>query len=55
MSCEVLNGCPQRTSPEQDQPFEAGLFYAPHEALGVGVGMSFQMRRMATLKVDVSE
>jgi hypothetical protein len=37
MSCEVLNGCPQRTFPEQDQPFEAGLFYAPHEALGVGV------------------
>ena len=30
-------GCPQRTFPEQDQRFEAGLLYASHEALGVGV------------------
>ena len=37
MSCEVLNGCPQRTFPEQDQPFEAGLLDAAHEALGVGI------------------
>ena len=37
MRCEVMNGCPQRTFPEQDQPFEAGLLNAPHEALGVSV------------------
>ena len=37
MSYEVLNGCSQRTFPEQDQPLEAGLLDAADEALGVGV------------------
>jgi hypothetical protein len=55
MSHEVLNGCPQRTFPKEDQPFQAGLLDAAHEALRMRVGMSPQMRRIATLKVDVSE
>jgi hypothetical protein len=38
MGCEVLNGSPQRTFPEQNQPFEAGLLYAAHKSLGVRVG-----------------
>jgi len=55
MCHEVLNGRPQRTLSKQDQPFQAGFLDASHKSLGVGVGMSLQMRRMATLKVDVSE
>ena len=37
MGYEVLNRCSQRTFSEQDQPFEAGLLDASHEALGVAV------------------
>ena len=33
MSHEVLNGCPQRTFPKEDQPFQTGLLDAAHAAL----------------------
>ena len=40
---------------EQDHPLQAGFLDGPYKPFGVGVGMSLQMRCMATLKVDVSE
>ena len=46
---------PQRTLPEQDQSRQALLFNRTNPALRKRVGMSLQMRRMATLKVDVSK
>jgi len=52
---EVLNGCPQRVLTEQDHALQAGLLDAAYKSLRVGVRMSLQMRRMATLKVDVSK
>src|SRR5262249_22398616 len=55
MGHEVLNSCPQRAFSKQDQPFQTGFLDAAHKSLGVSVRMSLQMRRMATLKVDVSE
>ena len=55
MDHEVLNGRPQRTFPEQDQPFQTGFLDAADEPLRVGVGMSLRMRRMATLRSDFSE
>jgi hypothetical protein len=55
MADEILNSCPQRPFAEQDEPFQAGLFDAAHKPLSVRVGMSLQMRRMARLRIDVSE
>jgi hypothetical protein len=55
MGHEILNRCPQGAFAKQDQPFQTGFLDAAYKAFGVGVGMSPQMRRMATLKVDVSE
>ena len=40
---------------KQDQSLHARLLDRAHESLRVGVRMSLQMRRMATLKVDVSK
>ena len=52
---KIGHRAPQRTFPEQDQSRQALLFNRTNPALRVGIRMSLQMRRMATLKVDVSE
>ena len=52
---EILNSCSQGAFSEQNEPVQTAFLSTAHESLGVGVGMSPQMRRMATLKVDVSE
>ena len=51
---EVLNGCPQRLLPEKDHTVQAGLLDAADKSLRVGVRMGLQMRRMATLRIDLS-
>jgi hypothetical protein len=55
MLLELGKRFPQGTFPEQDQVGQALLFNRSHPALRESVGMTLQMRRMATLKVDVSE
>ena len=45
----------QRILAEPDHAIQAGFLDAADESFGIGIGMSLQMRRMATLKVDVSE
>jgi hypothetical protein len=55
MRDEIPNSGPQRFLSEQDYPLQTGFFDAPHESFGISVRISLQMRRMATLKVDVSE
>jgi hypothetical protein len=55
MGDEILNSCPQPAFTEENEPLQAAFFDTAHKSLRVGVGMSLRMRRMATLKVDVSE
>ena len=52
---EFLHGLAQRAFTKEDHLIQAGFLDAPDEPFGIRVGMSLQMRRMATLKVDVSE
>jgi len=55
MHGKFLNRFSQCIFAEQDHPIKARFLYSPHKSLRVGVGMSLQVRRMAILKVDVSE
>jgi len=55
MRYEFGNPLAQRALSEPDHPIQAGFLHAADESLGVSVRMSLQMRRRATLKVDVSE
>ncbi len=45
---ELGRGATNRTFSDQNAPVQAGLFDGANKTLGVGVGMSLQMRRMAT-------
>src|SRR5438270_760495 len=55
MRNEILNGSSERCFAEQDQALQTRLFDRAYESLSICVGMSLQMRHMATVKVDVSE
>jgi hypothetical protein len=55
MHSEFGRRATNRAFAEQDQSLQTRLLDRTHESLSIGVGMSLQMRRMATLKVDVSE
>ena len=45
----------QRALPEQDQLRQAFLLDRADPSFGKGIRVSFQMRRMATLRTDLSE
>jgi hypothetical protein len=51
----LLQRSPQRRFSNQDQPRQTFFFDRPHPAFCVRVGMSIQLRRMAMLRLDVSE
>ena len=55
MSEELSQGTFQRSFAEQDEFADAFLFNRADPVLRKRVGMSLQMRRIATLKVNVSE
>ena len=68
MYCPNLGGCARydmrdelgsrfahRTLAEQDHPLQTRFLDRPHKPFSLGIRISLQMRRMATLKVDVSE
>ena len=55
MCDEFPNRCAKRVFSEQNHPFQTRLLYSANEAFGVAVRMSLQMRRMATLRSDLSE
>ena len=54
MSNEVLNAFPQGLLAEEDHAIQTGILDAAHKSLRVGVRMCLQMRRMATLRTDLS-
>jgi len=55
MQNELINSSPQRAFAKEDHSVHAEFLDAANEPFRVSVRMSLQMRRMATLKVDVSE
>jgi hypothetical protein len=55
MRDEFGNPLAQRTLAEPDHAIQTRFLDATDEPLRVGIRISLQMRRIATLKVDVSE
>ena len=55
MFAEVFQGAAQRAFPKQNEMGKTLALHRAHPALREGIGISLQMRRMATLKVNVSE
>jgi hypothetical protein len=53
MGDEILHGAPQRLLAEEDEAVQARLLDASYKSLGVGIRVSVQMRRIATLRADV--
>jgi hypothetical protein len=52
---EFVNRFAQRAFAEEDHTLQAGFLDAAYKSLRVGVQVSPQMRRMATLRIDLSE
>ena len=50
---EILNGCPQRTFTEEDQPFQTGLFDAAHESLRVRVQIRTSRWQLDRFHTDI--
>jgi hypothetical protein len=52
---EISDGRLERPLSKQNHPVQAGFLDASYKSLRMRVGMSVQIRRLATVKVDVSE
>jgi hypothetical protein len=52
---ELVNSLAQCPFTKEDHSVQAGLLDAANEALRIGIQMSPQMRRMAALRIDLSE
>jgi len=54
MQNELVNSLAQRTFTKEDHSVQAGFLDAANEALRIRIRMCLQMRRMATLRTDLS-
>ena len=55
MQTELLDAFSQRALAEENHALQAPFLDTAHEPLGVGIGMSLRMHRMATVRIDFSE